>query len=253
MILYFSGCGNSQYIAEELARLTHDEMQPILDLDVDRPVTLHDGVLGVVCPIYAWAVPRVVEEKLQKITFATKPEYCYLACTCGDSLGRAPERWNHSLRRMGLHLDAAFGFVMPETYINLKGFRLDSPDSEARKLAVVKERLPLVAEQIKARRRVIDVRRGPVPRLTTYLVNPIFYQWIITDKKFHASDCCIGCGKCAQVCPLHNIALVDGRPQWNGHCTNCMACYHHCPTNAIHFGKATQGKGQYYFGHNQVE
>ena len=252
MILYFSGCGNSQHIALGLARLTDDVVIPILEIDSTQPVTMNNGLLGIVCPIYAWAVPRVVEERLRQLTFSAKPDYCYLACTCGDSLGRAPERFARFLRRKGLHLDAAFGFVMPETYINLKGFRLDTPDSEQRKLAGVQERLPQVAEQIQRRQPVVDVRRGPLPRVTTYLVNPIFYRWIITDRKFHTTDNCIGCGKCATVCPLHNISLADGRPQWHGDCTNCMACYHHCPVNAIHFAHATQGKGQYYFGRNKA-
>ena len=140
MILYFSGCGNSQHIALELARLTDDVALPILELDTIQPVTLNNGLLGIVCPIYAWAVPRVVEERLRQLTFSAKPDYCYLACTCGDSLGRAPERFARFLRRKGLHLDAAFGFVMPETYINLKGFRLDTPDSEQRKIALLQDR-----------------------------------------------------------------------------------------------------------------
>lgn len=245
MILYFSGCGNSEYIAMELARLAHDEARPILECDPSRPIPLSNGTLGVVCPIYAWAVPHVVKDQMCKLTFTSKPDYCYLACTYGDSLGRAPERWQRSLRRMDLHLDAAFGFVMPETYINLPGFHLDTPESERQKYDIVQQRLPLVAEQIRQRQQVIDVKRGPVPRLTTYLVNPFFYRFVITDKKFHVTDSCIGCGKCEQVCPLHNVTLTGQCPQWHGHCTNCMACYHHCPTNAIHFGKATVGKGQY--------
>ena len=245
MIFFFSGCGNSRYVAEELARLNDDDAQPILAVDASRPVTLNNGVLGIVCPIYAWAVPRVVEEKMRQLHFVSKPEYCYLACTCGDSLGRAPERWSHSLKQMGLHLDAAFGFVMPETYINLPGFKLDTLEGEQRKYAVVRQRLPLVAEQIQQRRHVIDVKRGPVPRFTTYVVNPIFYGLIINDKKFQATESCIGCGVCERGCPLHNIKLRDGHPQWQGNCTNCMGCYHRCPTNAIHFGKATVGKGQY--------
>jgi ferredoxin len=42
--------------------------------------------------------------------------------------------------------------------------------------------------------------------------------------------------------------MENGRPRWNGNCTNCMSCYHRCPTNAVNFGKATLGKGQYFFG-----
>ncbi|MBQ1741762.1 MAG: 4Fe-4S binding protein, partial [Oscillospiraceae bacterium] len=39
---------------------------------------------------------------------------------------------------------------------------------------------------------------------------------------------------------------VNGRPAWQGHCVHCMGCYHQCPTNAVQYGKLTQGKGQYH-------
>ena len=156
-------------------------------------------------------------------------------------------------------MDAAFSFIMPETYINLKGFNLDTKEGERLKINLVKERLPLVAERITKREKVVDVVRGKMPWVNTYVVNALFYAFLITDKKFTVNDRCISCGLCAKVCPLHNITLVGDftdpqssvaqglRPLWHGNCTNCMACYHHCPNNAIHFGKATQGKGQYIF------
>ena len=34
---------------------------------------------------------------------------------------------------------------------------------------------------------------------------------------------------------------------WLGHCTGCLACYHHCPTRAIRFGRRTEKKGQYLY------
>lgn len=252
MILYYSGCGNSKFVAEELARQTSDNLQKIDANDTAPSLTLRgDEPLGIVCPVYAWAVPRLVDDYIKRLSVNENPAYCYLACTCGDSVGRTPERFAKTLRSKGWHLDAAFGFVMPETYINLKGFNLDTPESEKRKIDSVRRRLPEVAECIRKHKQVIDVVRGSVPVLTSYVANPLFYGLLITDRKFHATDDCIHCGQCEQVCPLNNIAMVDGKPRWNGQCTNCMACYHHCPKNAIHFGKATLGKGQYYFGHRE--
>ena len=50
---------------------------------------------------------------------------------------------------------------------------------------------------------------------------------------FYAKDVCIGCGKCAKLCPLNNIAIVDKKPVWGDHCTHCMACIGNCPVEAI--------------------
>lgn len=260
MILYFSGCGNSKYVADELARLTNDRLMLIDPLDPSPSIELqNDESLGVVCPVYAWAVPRLVSDYFERLSVNRLPAYCYLACTCGDTVGRTPERFSKTLSRKGWHLDAAFSFVMPETYINLKGFNLDTKEGEQMKINAVKGRLPMVAAQIVAREKVVDVVRGKMPWVNTFIVNALFYAFLITDKKFTVNDRCISCGLCVKVCPLHNITMVGDltdpkgsvaqglRPLWHGNCTNCMACYHHCPNNAIHFGKATQGKGQYFF------
>ena len=56
---------------------------------------------------------------------------------------------------------------------------------------------------------------------------------------------CIGCGKCEKVCPLDNIRLKKGKPEWGGDCTHCMACICSCPREAIEYGKKTLGKRRY--------
>jgi ferredoxin len=147
-----------------------------------------------------------------------------------------------------LQLDAFFSFKMPETYINLPGFKLDTPESEKSKIDVVKEQLPKVIVSISKREQGnFDELKGGAPFLKSYILKPLFYGLLISDKPFNVNDSCNGCGKCAKECPLHNINMVDGKPRWNGNCTNCMSCYHRCPNNAINFGKQTCGKGQYYF------
>ena len=52
-------------------------------------------------------------------------------------------------------------------------------------------------------------------------------------------------GKCAEVCPLQNIKLKDGKPVWGGNCTHCMACISYCPTEAIEYGKKSLGQVRY--------
>ena len=248
MILYFSGCGNSFFVARQLSSLIDSALVKINPADPSPALTLSEGEpLGSVCPVYAWAVPRLVSDYVSRIQSCQRPAYCFLACTCGDNVGRTPERFAKVLQRKGWQLDAAFSFVMPETYINLPGFNIDSPEKEQRKISAVRQRLPEVAARIKNREHVIDVVRGKIPRFNSYVTNALFYGLLITDRKFRVNGDCISCGLCEKSCPLGNISLVDGRPQWHGNCTNCLSFYHRCPMNAINFGKATVGKGQYIF------
>jgi Fe-S-cluster-containing hydrogenase component 2 len=55
------------------------------------------------------------------------------------------------------------------------------------------------------------------------------------------------CGLCARKCPDDNlinrddyIEIVDDK-----HCLHCLRCMHHCTSNAINFGKLTQGNNRY--------
>lgn len=202
-------------------------------------------VLGFVFPVYAWAPPRLVTEFVEKLVIEEKPSYVYMVCTCGDEAGYTESIFRKALAKKELTLDAAFSFVMPETYINLPGFRLDTDERVKEKFAEVDRRLPKVIAAINSCEKVSDVWVGPLPGFKSYVLQPLFYGCLITDRKFRVGESCNGCGTCARVCPLHNIIMCEGRPKWSGNCTNCMACYHNCPQNAINWGRQTVGKGQY--------
>lgn len=70
-------------------------------------------------------------------------------------------------------------------------------------------------------------------------VSPIFREsyvignGIITPKGYQVTERCIGCGKCAKVCPQR--CITSGKPFsiQQEHCLHCGSCYEHCPAKAI--------------------
>lgn len=74
------------------------------------------------------------------------------------------------------------------------------------------------------------------------VLNPIMYSVMISAKAFTVTDKCIGCGKCAERCPLNNVTLSDGKPVRGKNCTHCMACIAGCPQEAVECGKKIRGK-----------
>ena len=251
MILWYSGCGNSRFVADTLSKELGDERMVFIPEAARSGMALEfgpDESLGIVFPVYSWSVPKLVSEFLRTVRIKGKPAYIFAACTCGDETGHTEKHLKKDLSRQGLELDAFFSFQMPETYINLPGFKLDTPENALRKTestkASLKDAVVLIKERAKGS---FNKLKGGSSFLKSNILKPLFYGLLITDRKFTVSDACIGCGICAKNCPLQNITIENDRPKWNGHCTNCMSCYHRCPKNAINFGKSSIGKGQYYF------
>jgi coenzyme F420-reducing hydrogenase gamma subunit len=42
-------------------------------------------------------------------------------------------------------------------------------------------------------------------------------------KDYRVTDKCMGCETCVKLCPMRNIAMVDGTPQFGENCERCMA------------------------------
>ena len=75
MILYFTGTGNSRYIANAIASITKDELVSINEKikTKDTQAIQTDGRLVFVLPTYGWRIPRVVEEWVRKTEFTGMP------------------------------------------------------------------------------------------------------------------------------------------------------------------------------------
>ena len=232
-------------------------MVPLLDAPAVPCELGANEPLGFVFPIYGWSLPDIVRTFLQRLRIeGYNHQYVYFAVTCGDDVGVADRPIRRVLADAGLHLDAGYSGCMPDSYVCLPGFDVDKPDEREEKYSAFGPRVKEIAEQVKRRAVVMDIKRGRFPWLKTNVLGWYFRKYLITDKPFRTTDDCIGCGKCVSVCPLHNITLegqesrVKGQEfniQWHGHCTGCLSCYHHCPTRSIRFGKRTEKKGQYLY------
>ena len=250
MIFYFSGCGNSKHMAETIAAGLNDTLTfiPEAARGSRYEYELAEGEsLGFVFPVYSWAPPKLVTEFINKLQMQ-QPSYLYFACTCGDECGRTEKIFRKTVVQKGWQLNACFSLVMPETYIAMPGFKLDSEEKAHKKITTADAAMRDFIPRLANKEVFSAMKKGGAAWLKSYVINPGFNRFATDDKKYRSTEACIHCGKCMEICPLRNITLEEGRPVWHGHCTICMACYHHCPVNAIQYGKATEGKGQYWFG-----
>lgn len=239
MIFYFSGTGNSKWVAEQLALKTNDVAVKMVGFS---EVPSIDGKsVGLVFPIYAWGVPEPVLEFVKKIT--GKPEFSFGVCTCGDEAGNAMK----NLSRI-FTLNSTYSVAMPSNYI--MGSDVESDDSIAEKIAKAKTKLNTIAAQIVAKQSIHDVNKGTFAWIKSSLGNFGFNTFTRSTTPFYVTEKCIACGDCAENCPANTITMVDGKPHWGEKCYQCTACINRCPTRAIEYGKGTTTRGRYQFTDN---
>ena len=59
-------------------------------------------------------------------------------------------------------------------------------------------------------------------------------QRLISPRPTLTPDLCIGCGKCAGICPAKAIAMVRGKPEIHRkQCIGCFCCQEFCPRGAL--------------------
>ena len=164
---------------------------------------------------------------------------------CGSEIGNAAKYNRQLAAQKHLHYMGTAQVVMPENYIAM----FNAPQKEQARSIVeqAEPALQKVLAQLKAGQEFPPPRENLYDRFMSGPVNPVFYRFFVKADAFRATDACIGCGKCVELCPLNNIHLENGKPVWGKNCTHCMACICYCPKEAIEYGKKSKGKPRYRF------
>ena len=246
MVLYYSGTGNSKYIAKCIASALETDclnLNERIKAEDTSSVQTEENVI-LVTPTYAWRIPHIVSGWLGKAELVGAKRIWFVM-DCGSEIGNAAGYNRQLAAQKHLHYMGTAQIIMPENYIAM----FNAPRKEQARSIVeqAEPALQKVLTRLKAGQEFPPTRETLYDRLMSGPVNPVFYRFFVKAEAFRATDACIGCGKCVELCPLNNIRLENGRPVWGKNCTHCMTCICHCPKEAIEYGKKSKGKPRYHF------
>jgi len=248
MVLYYSATGNTEYIAQQLAKRLGDECLNLLDrIKTGDNSTLCSKKPFVICaPIIVCEMPRFLSAYLEKQKFLGSREV-YFVFTSGGYCGIAGVLAKKIVEKKMLIYKGHAEFRMPRNYVASDAYSQHTEAEIEERILESYNRLDAVAEDIKSGRELTARKVQLWETLVTVPFNPVWVKLKLTAKDFHVSDKCIGCGMCERRCPLNNIKLVDKKPVWGENCTHCMACIGNCPVEAIEYADITQKKEKYNF------
>ena len=74
---------------------------------------------------------------------------------------------------------------------------------------------------------------GPIGKAMNFIAGRI-----LTPFPKLSPAVCVGCGKCASICPAKAIRMERGKPRIaRGKCIHCFCCQEFCPKGAMHVGR----------------
>ncbi len=244
MVIYFSGTGNSRYCAQMLANARNDEL-------LDAAGYIKHGIAAelisgkpwvFVAPTYAWQMAHIFTDFIRTGTFNGSEE-AYFVLTCGSEIGNAGQPLSDLCKEKNFKYMGTLEVPMPENYVAM--FPVPNEEKSAKIIAAA---TPILETGAKCIAQVIPFpihKVNALDKLKTGPVNQGFYKFYVKADHFFTTDKCVGCGKCVESCVLNNIHLENNKPVWGASCTHCMACICGCPTEAIEYGKRSQGKRRY--------
>lgn len=242
MIFYFSGTGNSKWIAEKIGQKIGEEALDISKL-ISEGLTDYqpkaEETVGLVFPVYAWGAPEVVYKFAKNIKL--KPNnYSFAVCNCASEAGLSLE----NLKKV-FSIKSGFSIIMPNNYL-LMGADVDDSEKIEQKLAAANSRIIGICQHIAEKEEMMDCYKGSMAFLKSKVFHFFFNKFARSTKSFTVEETCDGCGICCKFRTCDNIVLENNKPVWKGKCHQCFSCINRCPKKAIQYGSKTKTTGRYY-------
>jgi ferredoxin len=253
-IYYFSGTGNSLFVAMDIAAKMKGKVIPIASLIDKDNISTNAEVIGIVFPVYNAVLdgmPLMVKKFVNRLeNIASK--YIFTVCTCKGWSRVTISKIGELLKVRGGKLSAGFTVTMPDN---------SNPTTitqQQRMFSNWKKKLEVIYQYVNARKtgryentllfNLIAfpyMAKGERETLNLYskLANstnlPYEELVLLSDRSFLVDDKCNGCKICANICPATNILIINDKPNWQNHCESCLACINWCPKKAISGGIMT--------------
>jgi len=258
ILLYFSGTGNSELLTKEIKKRLEQnshsvELLSIEDIDKIKNTAFENKVIGFGFPVYKFTYPDIFNDLFALFNELGSDNPYFLYCTYARFTADVFYDFSRNLDKNKYRLIAERNFKSPSNGISA---RMPANEYEYETVMffedeIVKKIDSFIHDMLHNLKKERDFRViqnhdfiSPLRLIIVKDIERTKYPKLQIDR-----DKCTVCGLCATQCPDDNlteladyIKIIDQE-----NCLHCLRCMHHCPQNAIIFGKLTKGENRYTF------
>ena len=248
VMLYFSGTGNSKYIAElfstNLSVACHS-----IEENIDFAQLLDANEIVAFCyPVYMSRVPRIMREFVAYHMDSLKGKNLIIFCTQMILSGDGARAFADLFPRGHVQVVYAEHFFMPNNVSSALFLPMASDKCVKAYLRRSERRMEGVCRNIEAgivKKRGFNVLSRALGLIQAPLLSPVEKK---ANNSVRVSGGCTKCGICVSACPMNNLVCDDVGISHMHNCTMCYRCINRCPEKAITIVFHGKVKEQYTFG-----
>lgn len=252
--IYFSGTGNSRYALKIFLQKLEPtaKMYAIEDKNIIKHIKDQEEIVFSYSVQYS-NIPKMLKDFIDSNRHLWRGKKIFVIATMGLFSGDGAGMLARRLHKYGAQITGGLHLKMPDSIADVKALKRTL--SKNKKL--VKKTEKKITHAVNA------IKKGKIPQdgigWLSHLAGLFGQRLYFSGKTKQYSNKikidlqkCIGCGKCAKLCPMKNIDIKDHLPKPGNRCTMCYRCINICPKQAITLlGKKVivQGTIQKYLSH----
>lgn len=253
-IFYFSGTGNTWWLAHRLSDMLGERGIDVRLLNIEDDPSVEDiansDIVGLGFPIYGSDCPPNMTKFIEKLPEVTDKD-CFIFTSMLIFSGDGALTTERILIDKGYRLNQAVNFIMMNNvrlpYPVLSSFPIYNETQAAKIRGKAAKKLVKFADSVHEGKKWIEGRGilGKIGGLSQRI--PMSYiGWTGWCKNYNLDkEACIECMQCVKYCPTNNITFTEGEMQWHDSCVCCLRCYNLCPTEAIQYKEATRDTAKF--------
>lgn len=222
-IFYFTGTGNSLYIAKRF----NGELYSIPQVLKGKQYVFEDEKIGIIFPTYGFSIPTIVKEFIEKVKLISP--YIFVIMTCGNNNGNAT-RWVASFaKNYNINISYSNSIKMIGNHIPIVNInKQKSLDKN------IEENIDHLIDDVNNNKKYINngIIIGGALKHTLKILKKV--RRMDSPVNFSVNETCIKCSTCIKVCPRANVAYNESKEIiFSNHCESCLSCVNNCPQKAI--------------------